>query len=53
LFPDLLNAGKSIYGWKVADNAYVLDIGTPSKYEQALRDWPLRMRRAIAHGVES
>jgi NDP-sugar pyrophosphorylase family protein len=52
LFPALLDAGKSIYGWKVADNDYVLDIGTPSRYEQAQRDWPLRMRRAMAHRVE-
>ena len=52
LFPALLDAGKSIYGWNVADNDYVLDIGTPSKYEQAQRDWPLRMRRAMARRVE-
>ena len=44
LFPALLDAGKSIYGWTLADDAYLLDIGTPSKYEQAQRDWPLRAR---------
>ncbi len=48
LFPALLAAGKSIYGWTLTDDAYLLDIGTPSKYEQAQRDWPLRTRRAAA-----
>jgi phosphoheptose isomerase/dTDP-glucose pyrophosphorylase len=48
LFPALLAAGKSIYGWTLPDDAYLLDIGSPAKYEQAQREWPLRMRRAAA-----
>jgi|GEM_PF-120519 len=46
LFPALLASGKSLYGWIVPDDAYLLDIGSPAKYEQAQREWPLRSRRA-------
>jgi NDP-sugar pyrophosphorylase family protein len=50
VFPMLLAAGMSIYGWVVPDDAYVLDIGTPEKYAQANRDWPARQahRRPLA-----
>lgn len=41
LFPALLAAGESIYGWKVPDGTYLLDIGTPEKYEQAQHDFPI------------
>ena len=44
LFPRLLEAGVSIYGWVIPRSAYLLDIGTPEKYEQARREWPVRER---------
>jgi NDP-sugar pyrophosphorylase family protein len=46
LFPELIAAGKSIYGWTIPVGAYLLDIGSPAKYEQAQREWPLRARMA-------
>ena len=42
LFPRLLEAGISMYGWVIPDQAYLLDIGTPEKYLQGQREWPLR-----------
>ena len=44
LFPRLLEAGVSIYGWVIPRGTYLLDIGTPEKYEQARREWPVRER---------
>lgn len=45
VFPMLLAAGMSIYGWVIPDDAYLLDIGSPEKYAQANREWPLRQKR--------
>ncbi len=42
VFPMLLRTGLSIYGWVIPDNTYLLDIGSPEKYDQANRDWPAR-----------
>lgn len=42
LFPRLLEAGISMYGWVIPSQAYLLDIGTPEKYAQAQREWPAR-----------
>jgi NDP-sugar pyrophosphorylase family protein len=39
LFPRLLEQGIPIYGYPIADDDYLLDIGSPDKYEQAQRDW--------------
>lgn len=39
LFPQLLEAGVSIYGWVIPEGTYLLDIGTPEKYAQAQREW--------------
>jgi NDP-sugar pyrophosphorylase family protein len=47
VFPMLLAAGMSIYGWVVPQEAYVLDIGSPEKYAQANREWPQRRKRRI------
>ena len=41
LFPKLLAAGESIYGWKIPDGTYLLDIGSPEKYAQAQQDAPI------------
>lgn len=41
LFPAMLADGESIYGWKIPDGTYLLDIGTPEKYEQAQREFPV------------
>jgi NDP-sugar pyrophosphorylase family protein len=53
LFPELLASGKSLYGWIIPEDAYVLDIGSPSKYDQAQREWPLRARRWAARRASS
>lgn len=45
VFPMLLAAGMSIYGWVVPPEAYVLDIGSPEKYQQANREWPAHQAR--------
>jgi mannose-1-phosphate guanylyltransferase/phosphomannomutase len=45
VFPMLLAAGMSIYGWVVPADAYVLDIGSPEKYAQANREWPVHQAR--------
>ena len=45
LFPKLLEAGVSIYGWVIPRGTYLLDIGTPEKYAQARREWPVRERQ--------
>ncbi len=49
LFPQLLTAGVSMYGWVIPAGTYLLDIGTPDKYAQAQREWPARPgpRRAV------
>jgi NDP-sugar pyrophosphorylase family protein len=39
LFPKLLLAGVSMYGWVIPHDTYLLDIGTPEKYAQAQREW--------------
>lgn len=39
LFPQLLAAGETVYGWPIAPDDYLLDIGSHDKYEQAQRAW--------------
>lgn len=39
LFPRLLDLGVPMYGYPIGPADYVLDIGSPDKYEQANRDW--------------
>lgn len=45
IFPMLLQAGLSIYGWVIPADAYLMDIGSPEKYAQANRDWPMHQHR--------
>jgi NDP-sugar pyrophosphorylase family protein len=44
VLPRLLEDGISIYGWPIPDETYLLDIGSPQKYAQALREWPQWMQ---------
>lgn len=44
LLPMLLAAGVPMYGWVVPFGTYLLDIGSPEKYEQAQREWALHGR---------
>lgn len=44
LFPQLLAEGVAMYGWVIPHDAYLLDIGTHAKYDQAQYEWPLRQR---------
>jgi NDP-sugar pyrophosphorylase family protein len=45
-FPDWLAGGVPMCGWMLPDDAYLLDIGSPEKYERANREWP-RLRAPI------
>ena len=47
LFPLLLKAGVSMYGWIAPKGTYVLDIGTRDKYDRAKREWPARLQPAV------
>jgi NDP-sugar pyrophosphorylase family protein len=47
VFPMLLRTGLSIYGWVIPNNTYLLDIGSPEKYEQANQEWPARSASTI------
>ena len=40
LLPDLLASGLPLYGYPISDTTYLIDIGTPEKYERAQREWP-------------
>lgn len=42
LLPRLLEAGLPVYGRPIGADDYLLDIGSPEKYAQAQREWPLR-----------
>jgi NDP-sugar pyrophosphorylase family protein len=39
VFPDLLARALPIYGYPITADDYLLDIGSPDKYEQAQHDW--------------
>jgi NDP-sugar pyrophosphorylase family protein len=39
VFPSLLEQGDTICGWMLPENAYLIDIGSPEKYERANREW--------------
>jgi NDP-sugar pyrophosphorylase family protein len=40
LLPALLQAKVPIFARPLAESDYLIDMGTPEKYEQAQRDWP-------------
>ncbi|TAN38279.1 MAG: NDP-sugar synthase [Verrucomicrobia bacterium] len=44
-FPAWLTRGIPLFGWRLPDSAYLIDMGTPEKYAQANRDWPERLQR--------
>jgi mannose-1-phosphate guanylyltransferase len=49
LLPLLLEKGLPIYGQPLPDGTYLIDIGTPEKYERVQTEWPTeRMRRELA-----
>lgn len=39
LFPRLIELGVAMYGWSLPDTAFLIDIGTPEKYERAQWEW--------------
>ncbi len=45
LLPKLLEEGMSMYGWPVPNNTYLIDIGSPEKYERVQKEWPVISRR--------
>jgi NDP-sugar pyrophosphorylase family protein len=46
VFSDWLAQGAPMCGWMLPDDAYLLDIGSPDKYDRANREWP---RLRVAH----
>jgi mannose-1-phosphate guanylyltransferase len=40
LLPQLLGAGQPVYGLPVAEDEYLIDIGTPEKYQRVQEEWP-------------
>jgi NDP-sugar pyrophosphorylase family protein len=52
LLPELLKRGIPIYGQALPEGTYLIDIGTPEKYERVQSEWPTeRMARALAGEV--
>jgi len=43
LLPQLLEEGVTMYGYPISDTDYLIDIGTPGKYQQAQQEWRGRM----------
>jgi NDP-sugar pyrophosphorylase family protein len=46
VFPRLLADGVPLYGWVTPRDSYLLDIGSPAKYEQAQTTWPTGRAKA-------
>jgi len=40
VFPGWLHSGIALYGWKMPDSSYLIDMGTPDKLAQANHEWP-------------
>jgi mannose-1-phosphate guanylyltransferase/phosphomannomutase len=50
LFPRLIGRRAAIYGYPIGPHDYLLDIGSPDKYQQAQREWPARDVKKAARG---
>jgi mannose-1-phosphate guanylyltransferase len=42
LFPEWLRMGLALYGWRMPESSYLIDMGTPDKLAQANDDWGRR-----------
>lgn len=42
VFPGWLRSGVALYGWRMPESSYLIDMGTPDKLAQANRDWARR-----------
>jgi mannose-1-phosphate guanylyltransferase len=42
VFPGWLLSGVVLYGWKMPESSYLIDMGTPDKLAQANHDWARR-----------
>ena len=45
VFPRMLEQGVPMCGWLIPPETYLIDIGSPAKYEQANHDWAARASR--------
>ena len=45
ILPRLLAAGEPVYGFEIAPDEYLIDIGSPEKYARAQREWPALPQR--------
>ena len=42
VFPGWLRSGLALYGWRMPEGSYLIDMGTPDKLAQANHDWARR-----------
>lgn len=42
VFPEWLLSGLALYGWKLPESSYLIDMGTPDKLARANHDWAWR-----------
>jgi NDP-sugar pyrophosphorylase family protein len=40
VFPEWLHSGLALYGWRMPESSYLIDMGTPDKLARANHDWP-------------
>lgn len=52
VFPRLLAGGVAVYGWVLPESAFLLDIGSETKYRQARQAWPTRRAREFLDAGE-
>jgi len=50
LFPVLLDAQALLYGWPIPKDTYLIDIGSPEKYQRVQHEWPEVMRQSGVKG---
>lgn len=51
LFPKLLRLGTPLYGWPLPDTTYLVDIGTPEKYNKVQQEWPTSEAHAFLERI--
>lgn len=52
LLPLLLERGLPIYGQRLSEGAYLIDIGTPETYERVQHEWPTARLKAALEAEE-
>jgi NDP-sugar pyrophosphorylase family protein len=47
VLPALLRSDVPLHGWIIPDSAYLVDVGSPDRYERIQREWPTDAARAF------